>query len=108
MIEIRLVPDCLQDLVESFNDLSAIDSIRVAADACVFFFGAGVSGVAGVSAGSLVSVVPCSHEHIRRNSAVKALSSETAASWCGDPAAISNAVTTQGHRSRSHDAPVSI
>ncbi len=63
--------------MRGFNDVSPIDSVRVVAHACVVFVAADVSVVSEVSAEDFVSVVPCSNEHIRRNSLVKAFSTET-------------------------------
>jgi hypothetical protein len=63
--------------LRGFNDVSAIDSVRVAADACVALVAPDLFGVAEVLAGGFVPVIPCSNEHIRRKSAVKALSGET-------------------------------
>jgi hypothetical protein len=50
--------------LRGFNDVSAIESVRVAADAVVAFVAAAVYGIAEVSAAGFVSVAPCSNEHM--------------------------------------------
>jgi len=89
--------------LRGFNDVSAINSVRVAGDACAAFAATDVSEVAQVSAGGFVPVVPCSNEHIRQNSAVKTFSGEIRGNLIsdappfgrlpyGEPDAISNAI----------------
>ena len=53
--------------MRGFNGVSAIDSVQVAADACVDLVAPDLFGVAEVLAGGFVPVVPCSNEHIRAN-----------------------------------------
>jgi hypothetical protein len=51
--------------LRGFNGVSAIDSVQVAADACVALVAPDLFGVAEVLAGGFVPVVPCSNEHKR-------------------------------------------
>src|SRR5205814_6977739 len=67
----------LRIALRGFSGVSAIGSVRVAANAYLFFVAAAVSGVGGVSAGGFVPAVPCSNEHIHGNSVVKAFLSES-------------------------------
>src|SRR5437773_316549 len=65
--EIRLFPDSLQDrLLRGFSDVSAINSVRVAGDACVAFVAADVCEVARVLRGGGSGSCSCSCEHIRQ------------------------------------------
>jgi hypothetical protein len=50
--------------LRGFNGVSAIDSVQVAADACVALVVLEVYAFVEVLAGGFVSVVPCSNEHI--------------------------------------------
>ena len=53
-------------------------------------------------------VVPCSNEHIRRNSTVKTSSIETGRLVVSPPRRISNAIGYAKHRSRSHRAVIRV
>ena len=53
-------------------------------------------------------VVPCSNEHIRRNSTVKTFSIETGGLVVWRPRRITNAIGYTKHRSRSHDAVIRV
>jgi hypothetical protein len=64
--EIRLFAIVCKIAMRGFNDASAIDSVRVAADACVAFVAPDLYGVAEVLAGGFEPAVPCSNEHIKR------------------------------------------
>ena len=63
--------------LRGLNDASAIDSVQVAADACVALVVPEIYAFVEVSAAGFASVVPCSNEHILRNWDVKTVSSET-------------------------------
>ena len=66
--------------MRALNDASAIDSVQVAADACVALVVPEIYAFVEVLTAGLLSVVPCSNEHIWRNWGVKTVSSETRAS----------------------------
>ena len=53
-------------------------------------------------------VVPCSNEHIRRNSTVKTFSIETGRLVVWRPRRISNAIDYAKFYSRSHDAVIRV
>src|SRR5438046_3520416 len=63
--------------VRGLSGVSPISGARVVVHACVVLVAADGSGVVEVSAAGFVSGVPCSNEHIRRNSLVKTFLSES-------------------------------
>ena len=94
--------------MRGFNDVSAINSVPVAAGACLACVAGDVFGVVGVSAGCFVPVAPCSNEHIKRNSTVKTFSIETGGLVVWRPRRITNAIGYTKHRRRSHDAVIRV
>ena len=94
--------------MRGFNDVSAINSVPVAAGACGAFVAADVCGIVGVSAGCFVPVVPCSNEHIRWNSTVKTFSIETGRLVVWRPRRVSNAIDYAKFYSRSHNAVIRV
>jgi glycine/serine hydroxymethyltransferase len=94
--------------LRGFNDVSAINSVPVAAGACLACVAGDVFGVVVVSAGCFVPVVPCSNEHIKRNSTVKTFSIETGGLVVWRPRRITNAIDYAKFYSRSHQAVIRV